>query len=389
MKLFSSTGYISIAILAGVVGCTSSSVDDLESTVMNDLLLEKAIPLQEYEAKHVASGGVPFLHKINIDKLSQEPEHPEFMNVITGAKRELWSWWSNSGGGNYYNSNQKNDYYENTDDADEGNVDDDANGAKDDDSNKAAYYNYEQEEEEEEEEEGIYYDDDFFQVKNMKSFQGYSLKYATCQKVQRFSVDAVTRGEYSSMVSDDIVVLRLCPSKSCSTYSQYGCSAGYGEYALTATEYMTIVMKYQHQKNEKFCSFCSMCAGYYKTDDSSSYNSNTCYAYSNACKNTSCDGDDDDGDDGEDEESSVYLNYLNYFGCQKVSNNNGNYLWVTPYCDTSSKISMGIYYDRYCTQFAGNDVNINYYVDDFDSDLFSEAQEIECLDCGESVSEKC
>ena len=79
----------------------------------------------------------------------------------------------------------------------------------------------------------VYYDDDsenddYFNLQKELSFQGYSLKFATCQKLQRFSVEAVQRGEYPSMVTDDDVA--------CSANQEYGCSSGFGEYVMDGCE---------------------------------------------------------------------------------------------------------------------------------------------------------
>ena len=58
---------------------------------------------------------------------------------------------------------------------------------------------------------------------DMYSFSGYSLTFAKCQPVQYFSDEAVQMGSYSPMVTDDIVILRLCPQNSCSNSKEYGC----------------------------------------------------------------------------------------------------------------------------------------------------------------------
>lgn len=348
-----------------------SSKSDVAS--INDLLLEKAIPLEEYEKNHMAAGGKPFRKQLR----SQEERHPEFMDVGTGARsgRKLGWWFSSNSNDDNNKSSQGND--NNVDDyTDDNNGDDNGDDYKDDDKN--AYYNVQQEEEEE------YYsdnfDDDYFSRKNLRSFQGYSLKFATCQTVQRFSAEAVQRGEYSSMVSDDIVVLRLCPSKSCSAYAQYGCSSGYGEYAMTASEYMTIIMKYNFAKEQRFCEFCDICNQGYGS--SKFYDADACYTYSNECSYYSNCGNNDDGGGA----GSVYLKYLDYMGCKKMQYN-GNYYWVSPHCDTEGKISMGIYYDNYCDQYAGDEVDVSKYMgNNFNFNFFSKAQEVECLDCSESVS---
>ena len=113
--------------------------------------------------------------------------------------------------------------------------------------------------------------------------------------------------------------------------------------------------------------------------------SNTCYSYQNQCKElaSSCDNDDDSS-------GTNYLNYLNYIGCQKKANqDNNNYFWVSPHCDSSSgDISMGVFYDQYCDQYAGDDVDVSDFLgDDFDTDVFTSVQsDVQCLNCGKSVS---
>ncbi len=315
---------------------TTSSLDSAEATkeedFLNDLLIDKAIPLEEYERSVIASGGEPFLHNL---------------------ERDL-----------------------------ENNNDD--NGAA-----------------------------DYFSYNKLITFSGYALKYATCQKVQRFSVEAIESGEYSSMVTDNIVILRLCPKKSCSSSSQFGCSSGFGEYAMDVSDYMKIMMRYQQHKEKNFCAFCEDCAsensyyGYtddnYNASSSSSskfykyssngnlqiYDSNTCYTYSNQCKSVanSCDSYYAYGDDGKSSSSIDYLKYLDYFGCQKI-----NGYWVSPQCDTKyNSIKMGVYYDNNCNQDAGSDgVDVTQFLDsDFDNTIFTYATNVGCVDCQTSVSALC
>jgi len=317
--------------VALIIAATSTLVSANNEDFLNDLLLENAIPLEEYESRVIASGGEPFIQ--NLD-------------------REL------------------------------------ANG--NDDDNAGGYFSYDK----------------------LLTFNGYALKYATCQKVQRFSVEAIQSGEYSSMVTDNIVILRLCPKKSCDSSSQFGCSSGFGEYAIEVSDYMSIVMRYQQHKEANFCSFCQDCAsenGYsvydddaYNTTGSSSsssfykstssgqlqiYDSNTCYAYSNMCQDVidTCDSyyDDDDNYNAT-SYSTDFLSYLDYFGCAKI-----NGYWVSPKCDTKQNtIQMGIYYDNTCNQDAGNDgVDVSSFLgDDFDTNIFSYATDVGCIDCQSSVS---
>ena len=314
-----------VALLLAAAPCVTLANEDF----LNDLLLENAMPLKEYESKVIAAGGDPF-----VDRL----------------EREL--------GG-------------------------------DDDDGESEYFSY----------------------KKSLSFNGYALKYATCQKIQRYSVSAVQRGEYSSMVTDNVVIMRLCPKKTCNSNSQYGCSSGFGEYAIDVSVYMGIVMRYMEHKETNFCSFCKDCAaenGNFANDDDSYnatsssgssssfykytssgqmqiYDSNTCYTYSSQCKNVigTCNGYYDDDDNGNSTSTYDYLSYLDSFGCQQM---NGYYL--APQCDTKNNaIEMGIFYDDYCNDDASSAVDVTKILDeDYDTDIFSMAQDVGCLDCQSSVS---
>ena len=68
----------SFALSACVV--ISSPLENDSASELDELLLEKAIPLEEYEARHIAMGGEPFRHTIEIDEDEVE-DHPEFLNV--------------------------------------------------------------------------------------------------------------------------------------------------------------------------------------------------------------------------------------------------------------------------------------------------------------------
>ena len=74
-------------------------------------------------------------------------------------------------------------------------------------------------------------DDYYLDANYMYSFSGYSLKYAKCQPVQRFSEYAIKAGEYTPMVTDDIVILRLCPYRFCTASRTFGCHYNFAEYA--------------------------------------------------------------------------------------------------------------------------------------------------------------
>ena len=120
-------------------------------------------------------------------------------------------------------------------------------------------------------------------------------------------------------------------------------------------------------------------------------NANTCYKMSSQCKNTCSSNDDDDDDDDASSSSNMidYMSYINYFGCQKQGDSYGNYHYVNPQCDPNTNtIEMGVFYDEYCDQYAGNDIAVYDYIgDDFSTNTFKSVQSSECIECAENVSE--
>lgn len=93
----------------------------------------------------------------------------------------------------------------------------------------------------------------------MYSFSGYAVKYATCQPVQYFSEDAIRAGEHSPMLTQDIVVLRLCPSNVCSSNSRYGCHYNFAEYALTLSDYLQVMLQFRGYQRDNVCAWCEQC----------------------------------------------------------------------------------------------------------------------------------
>lgn len=319
--------------------------------------------------------------------------------------------------------------------------------------------------EDEQEAEKDYGEDDYYINEDyLYSFSGYSLQYAECQPIQRFSEDAIEAGEYTPMVTDDIVILRLCPSSSCSSSSKFGCNYNYVEYAVDISDYIRIMLRHTMDKKEQLCDWCDACAAQRKLEgedgenqaeggnedqDHQDENENQQEdreeeEADNEEQNQQEEGEDqgeeqDDGevaeeDDGvedengddaaqgndddnqaayddkyydeddecyqystycfdeygysvcEDEGDDTYLSsedYIEYMGCAKVK---GYYL--RPRCNGYKQtISMGVYYDPFCSEYAGDKVNIGNLGLGIKSDAFEEYySEIHCLDCSESVS---
>lgn len=282
-------------------------------------------------------------------------------------------------------------------------------------------------------------DDDYY-IADSYGFAGYSLKYAKCQPVQRFSEAAVQAGEYSPMVVNDIVILRLCPSSYCSSTRAYGCYKDFAEYAIELTDYIRIMLKYKSDKESQLCDWCQSCLGrrerrrtgqtyyYYSSNGSSSTTTTSsnyygagyddsagddsaanddqvevndeavvndeCTDYDTYCLGEDgsaiCDGGDDAVVDDAVAAQVTYLTadgYLDVIDCTQV---NGGY-FIRPRCDGYTEaLSMGIYHDKFCSHYAGDQVNIEDLGMGIDQNYFKEfGSDAGCIDCSESVSKLC
>lgn len=272
--------------------------------------------------------------------------------------------------------------------------------------------------------------DDYFIDQSDYSFGGYSLKYAKCQPVQRFSEDAVEAGEYSPMVVNDIVILRLCPSNYCSSTRAYGCYYDYAEYAIELTDYIRIMLRYKMDREDQLCDYCQTCAGrrrhrrasqnyyyyYYNKNNNANYNANA-NAAANDDNNAGDDAaaqEEEAGDDNVAEaeyDCSDYDAYcLDEYGSSVCADNGGNdgsgnltaegYLdviactqvnggfFLRPRCDGyTESLSMGIFYDKFCSHFAGDSIAVEDFNLGIDQSYFQEfGADLGCLDCSESVS---
>jgi hypothetical protein len=358
--------------------------------VLNNELLANAMPLAEYRAKLKDQG--LYLPMDNTRQL-------EDYNYYQG---KYYYYYSSNGDDNqgqvqYYNRYQSQYYQYQNDDGGGGGQQDQAGS-----------------------------DDDYYVSNaNYVDFDGYSLKYAKCQPVQRFSANAVEAGEYSPMVIDDIVILRLCPSYYCSSSRQYGCLYDYAEYAIEMTDYVRVVLRYKMDQQDQLCNWCQNCVAgrrrrmanyddavgddnYQAAGDDAYANNNDdgaaaagddaaaagddyagsqypegCETYESYCLDDNgysiCDGD-NVADDGA--EYMTTEEYLDIISCTQV---NGGY-FVRPRCNGyTNTISMGVYHDRFCTWYAGDEVDIENYGLGINQSMFEDFSEISCLDCSQTV----
>ena len=263
-------------------------------------------------------------------------------------------------------------------------------------------------------------DDNYYVTSNSYDFASYSLKYTTCQRVQHFSSEAIGNGESSPLVTTDVVLLRLCPQRRCGDNSEMGCSVGWGDYVLSLDEYVRIMTNYELDKQRNLCGLCEACQKGYGDFYYSGYRYNnggrhrsrqledgadagddaaatddavvaydddyteggTCYTNSALChiNEETCANLDAEGEENENGYAS-YNDYLNYLGCVEVKDG----MYVNARCDSdSNKIGWGVFYDPYCTQYAGNNININAVVDEdiiFEADSFQNFYNGQCIPC--------
>lgn len=265
-------------------------------------------------------------------------------------------------------------------------------------------------------------DDFYIDYDDRYSFSGYSLKYAKCQPLQYFSSDAIAAGQHSPMITEDVVMLRLCPQTSCSTSVEYGCHYNYAEYAIAVGDYIHIMLKYKSIKLEKMCEWCAACGVVYQgngdgdddaggrrrledqaagddvaqneaADDAGqddaveqnddnvqgdNNNNNDCYDVDSICEEY----DEYCGEEGG--EYANYEGYLNYMHCAEVEYNGYAY-FVRPRCDGSKgTITMAVYYDNYCGSYAGEEVSIKQLGLGFKESVFEDFYTGECIDCSET-----
>jgi hypothetical protein len=271
-------------------------------------------------------------------------------------------------------------------------------------------------------------DDFFLDDDAMYSFSGFSIKYTQCQSVKYFSEDAITAGEHSPMLTQDIVILRLCPQKTCSATSQYGCHYNYAEYAVALKDYLDIMLRFSGKKRDAVCGWCDECynnqrrrkleqgqaedgaedkgeaneeqqqaqeeeqakeeenqaeeeaAAAAANDDAAASYAGDCSNWSTYCTNYNsvC------NDDGKDDSSAYvsYEEYMDYLDCAQVKYNDYAY-FVRPRCNGAS-IEMAVYYDNFCSQRA-SEVNVRNVGLGFHEGFFQDYYSGECMDCSESV----
>eukprot|EP00586_Coscinodiscus_wailesii_P007032 CAMPEP_0172491132 /NCGR_PEP_ID=MMETSP1066-20121228/21832_1 /TAXON_ID=671091 /ORGANISM="Coscinodiscus wailesii, Strain CCMP2513" /LENGTH=538 /DNA_ID=CAMNT_0013260009 /DNA_START=220 /DNA_END=1836 /DNA_ORIENTATION=+ len=88
----------------------------------------------------------------------------------------------------------------------------------------------------------------------------YSLKYARCAAIERYSDDLAQDEDSSNIfITQRFVVFRLCPSDYCYEGSTFGCDNNFGDYIIPLDEYLEAKQEYNEEQQEAYCDFCEEC----------------------------------------------------------------------------------------------------------------------------------
>jgi hypothetical protein len=167
-----------------------------------------------------------------------------------------------------------------------------------------------------------------------------------------------------------------------------GCQSNYGEYMVELTDYLQMMLEFQEERFQTYCSYCKDCMynvyqvwlknggnnrklSYeeFKNSDEREqierelggdiyggqangkyYNVcpeyDTCTEYKNLCDNNSIDE-----------------HLTEYFTCTAVQKNNGVQAYVGPHCAKDGfTVTLGVFSDEYCNDYIGNSVDIANFI---------------------------
>lgn len=280
---------------------------------------------------------------------------------------------------------------------------------------------------------------------NMFNFDvtSYSLKYARCQMIEMYNdemaEDAGGSGDNNEDYDYDTVlqkqrfaVFRLCPSSNCSSSSQFGCSANYGEYLVDLSTYLMVMQEFNEQKKESYCQYCEECAngnnrklnedgedgegenegegegenegegeedneGEGENDGNDNQNDEN-NANANYCQDSACSNYSSVCEEEEQNQYNVAIDYDEYLECTEIeaegqydSYGNELKLYVGPHCASNNVgIKLDLFYDEFCTEYAGGKYNLSTVTGlSFSSSGLSEYYQSECISCKESVRRYC
>jgi len=236
---------------------------------------------------------------------------------------------------------------------------------------------------------------------------GYSLKYMSCVSLSFF--DGTEQGgenEDNLFVSQTFVMLRLCPSDSCSESTSTGCTSDYGEYMISVLDYFEAYTQFNELVFEQYCGYCETCMYFenyfygnrnldeaeaeeyqeYATDDDSSSHAckyyDECVDYKKVCGGEDYYGRDDDVEEVE---------YEAFFECERVDalyydDDNNKEVFLGLYCDPSDDktITIAMFSDEFCTNLVEDTDIYNITGLNITDDALEDYYAPTCLSCSES-----
>eukprot|EP00815_Leptocylindrus_aporus_P004594 CAMPEP_0116067928 /NCGR_PEP_ID=MMETSP0322-20121206/11360_1 /TAXON_ID=163516 /ORGANISM="Leptocylindrus danicus var. apora, Strain B651" /LENGTH=463 /DNA_ID=CAMNT_0003554947 /DNA_START=15 /DNA_END=1406 /DNA_ORIENTATION=+ len=256
-------------------------------------------------------------------------------------------------------------------------------------------------------------DDDYYGF-DMTEF---SLKYTRCQVIKTFSEEAAANNYQNVMVSENLVIFRLCPANTCSANRRSGCSSNFGQYILPLEDYLYYMTEYKEAKEKHYCQWCQKCIANQnrrKLDAAADEDEEVADEEDEyeevADEEDEYEGEGEDEYEDEEEEEEVVecpsdcdnyysvcqndnnnaIEYEDYIECQKFRTYDANggklNLYVGPYCNSdSSTITIDVFYDQMCTVYAGNEHDVIQVTGvSLQSNGLQDYTPHECIPCKES-----
>jgi len=218
---------------------------------------------------------------------------------------------------------------------------------------------------------------------------GYSLKFQGCHHISQWNGD-VDEEEDVRIATKRLVRFRLCPSGSCSSENDGGCSSGYGDYVIDMNTYLEAYFQSVEAYWENKCQAleegaCACDADDNNDDEKCQYD---CFV-ANGVEEYCAEGNpyvDDDGDDVK-FELEEYMECKNYeFGNEerrrKLDEEEEVEYFLGPYCaQQGGAIWLGMFTDDSCSSFADTYGGANTFNELTGGDLPYASSNIIDMDC--------
>jgi hypothetical protein len=192
---------------------------------------------------------------------------------------------------------------------------------------------------------------------------GYSVKFQGCHSIKQWNSDANEEQDVR-IETTNLVRFRMCPSDSCSATKSAGCTAGFGDYIIDMSTYISSAFEVAKQNTQSNCqkylaASCNCVEGDDQADD---FNVEYCeYDCYNNAKMTQCIDNNPYQDQG-----VAMFEVEEYLACAQfeVKNNrrqlNDNAqdevkYYIGPYCaNQGGSIFLGLFTDDSCTEAANS-----------------------------------